>query len=43
LELMDRRYDTKSSLLLDFRRGAQCVPPVFFGLLLGSNGKGESK
>jgi len=44
---------TKSSLLLDFRRGAQCVspirrlyepgaPPVFFGLRLGSNGKGAN-
>ena len=32
---------TKNSLLLDFRRGAQCVPPVFFGLRLGSNGKGR--
>jgi hypothetical protein len=33
-------YDTKSSLLLDFRRGAQRVPPVCFGMLLGSNGNG---
>ena len=30
----------KSSLLLDFRRGAQRVPPVCFGMLLGSNGNG---
>jgi hypothetical protein len=30
--------DTKSSLLMDFRRGAQRVPPVCFGMLLGSNG-----
>ena len=33
-----RPSQTKSSLLLDFRRGAQRVPPVCFGMLLGSNG-----
>ena len=35
--------NTKSSLLLDFRRGAQRVPPVCFGMLLGSAGQGASK
>ena len=35
--------DTKSSLLLDFRRGAQCVPPVCVVVLLGSDGEGASK
>ena len=35
--------NTKSSLLLDFRRGAQCVLPVCVGVLLGSAGQGASK
>jgi hypothetical protein len=35
--------NTKSSLLLDFRRGAQCVPPVCVVVLLGSDGEGASK
>ena len=35
--------NTKSSLLLDFRRGAQCVPPVCVGVLLVSAGQGASK
>ena len=34
---------TKNSLLLDFRRGAQCVAPVSVGVLLGSHGQGASK
>ena len=38
-----RSYDTKSSMHLDFRRGAQCVPPVCVGVLLGSDGQGASK
>ena len=36
-------YYTKSSMLLDFRRGAQRVPPVCFGVLLGSAGQSASK
>ena len=36
-------FYTKSSLLLDFKRGAQCVPPVCFGVLLRSAGQGASK
>jgi hypothetical protein len=35
--------DTKSSLLLDFRRGAQRVPPVCFGVLFGANRNGEEQ
>jgi hypothetical protein len=35
--------NTKSSLLLDFRRGAQCVLPVCVGVLLGYDGQGASK
>jgi len=35
--------NTKSRLLLDFRRGAQCVSPVCIGVLLGSDGQGASK
>ena len=34
---------TKSSLLLDFSRGAQRVSPVCCGLLLSSDGQGARK
>jgi len=34
---------TKSSLLLDFWKGAQSVPPVCVGVLLGFNGQSPIK
>ena len=37
------RIYTKSSMLLDFSRGAQGVSPVCVGALLGSAGQGASK
>ncbi|NBS52351.1 MAG: hypothetical protein EBS96_07000 [Spartobacteria bacterium] len=36
----DESEGSKSSLLLDFRRGAQRVPPVCFGVLFGANRNG---
>jgi len=41
--LLKKRGYTKSSLLLDFRRGAQRVPPVCFGVLFGANRNGEEQ